>query len=84
MRKSLPMDDLSVLLDYNPNLTNELLQILISYDIPIDSTNIFMPNHEQLDDLFQALFLLRKDTESVNLFENGTLFEFAVRNEMIS
>ena len=52
MRKALPIDDLILLLDHNPNLTTELRRILISYDIPIDTTNIFMPDHDQLDDLF--------------------------------
>jgi hypothetical protein len=46
------MDDLSLLLDHNSNLTTELHRLLISYDIPKDTTNIFMPDHDQLDDLF--------------------------------
>lgn len=52
MRKALPIDDLNILLDHNSNLTTELKRLLIGFDIPIDSTDIYLPDHDQLDDLF--------------------------------
>jgi hypothetical protein len=71
------------LLAHDAGLNQELVRLLLHFGAVVDSTNLFCPDEDQLEDLFIEMDLIKRDRDERIGFPNGTLFEFSIRNEHV-